>query len=178
MTISVDDARFFLFSEKRLLDIKGWAVKRTRDQRDELLEFLSRVSIESALPRGLWFRACIITRFQDSASIQLKIEKPGERTRLPLYRLDWRPPSRHGNGMSGPQDIRGLVFDPGQTHEHICLDNADEFNGIVLSRGVQSARKIDPDFENYSEAFTYVCDKLRFLNGPSVPPPDAQWSLL
>ena len=57
---------------------------------------------------------------------QLDMERPGVRAHLPLYRLDWRPFRAHLNGPDGPEELRGLLFKEGVTHEHICLFDADD----------------------------------------------------
>jgi len=179
MTIPVTDAIFLLQSRKRLTDLHAWDRKSNRDKKTPLLIFQSRVAIENALPRGVWFRISVIPQFQDSATFQLDVEKPGERSHLELYRLDWRPPTGHANGMGQdcPEELRGLVFSPGQTHEHICTDNLANAEGRLRASGVKAARKIEPDLENYDEALRYVCGRLFIENGNDIPASNAQTEL-
>ena len=74
MTIPVYDAIDLLQSKKRLTDLHAWGWKSNREKKSPLLMFQSRVAIESALPRGLWFRISIIPQFPDSATFQLDVE--------------------------------------------------------------------------------------------------------
>ena len=179
MTISVTEAVFLLRSRKRLTDLHAWDRKGNRDNRHPLLIFRSRVSIETTLPQGLWFRIIVNPQFPDTATFQLDIEKPRERSHLELYRLDWRPPTGHSNGMGQdcPEDLRGLVFAAGETHEHICTDNLANAEGRLRASGMKDARKIEPDFGNYDEALSYVCDRLLVENGNDIPPTNAQTEL-
>ena len=179
MTIPVTDALFLLQSRKRLTTLGAWVWKGNRDKKPALLMFQSRTAIESALPRGLWFRISIMPQFPNSATFQLDLEKPGERSHLELYRLDWRPPTGHANGMGPdcPEDLRGLIFAPGQTHEHICTDNLANAEGRLRASGVKAARKIEPDFGNYDEAVRYVCGRLFIENGNDIPASNAQTEL-
>jgi hypothetical protein len=50
--------------------------------------------------------------------------------------------------------LRGIYIDPGITHEHTYLDHASETEDRILSGGVQTARKIEPDFASFDDALT------------------------
>ena len=83
----------------------------------------------------------------------------------------------HMNGMYGPSELRGVFFDAGVTHEHVCLFHTKAGDDQIQSGGVQTARKIDPDFESFEQTLKYVCDTLNFENWADIPPPKDQGDL-
>lgn len=178
MVIPFDHASELLTAPKRLFGSTAWKRKENTQDRVPILFFESRVRLESALPMGLRFRISLFPRHPDVATFQLEMEQPPSRTCLTLYRLEWRPLSGHGNGRNGPEEIWDLIFQPGDTHEHTCLDNLSLGGERVLKKGVQAARKIDPDFADYDYALAYVCDKLNILNPGDIPPADAQLEMV
>jgi hypothetical protein len=176
MTISISDAQFLLCATKQLVKPLKWIGAANRENKSPLIMLQTRVSIEDALPQGLWFRMTLFPARRDVATFQLDIEKPASRTHLELYRLEWRPVSGHGNSIAEdcPADLRGLVFRPGETHEHICTDNTVVSEGRIRASGVKSARKIELDFSNFDNALAYVCDKLKIENLRDIPKPNDQ----
>jgi hypothetical protein len=80
----------------------------------------------------------------------------------------------HTNGQFGPPELKGGFFDVGETHEHICFDHAVEEENRIRSGGVQTARKIDPDFDSFQEALKYVCVRLNVENFADIPVPNIQ----
>ncbi len=176
MILAADEAKAYLESDKVLVQPQGWRPKDNRVKKHPVLFFESRVRISTVLPRGLRFRVSIFPTFPDMATFQLDCELPPARTCLPLYRLEWRPLAGHGNSMdvNVPEELRGLVFHPGETHEHICTDCMISDRSRLTSAGVHAARRVEPDFQTYEAALAYVCDKLRIRNGRDIPPPNAQ----
>jgi hypothetical protein len=180
MTIAIEEANFYLFSEKTIIDPRPWELKKSRDGVDAILEFVSRVKVGDSMPRGLWLRITILPNYGDVVTFQLELEKPGERTRMVLYRLELNPISGHQNGGDErcPAELRHLIFQPGQTHDHCCLDFVSLESSTLVVLGVRAARLIDPNFANYSNAFTFVCDKLKIVNGLDVPAQNVQLDML
>jgi hypothetical protein len=174
MVIPIQEAQQILAAPKQVFDSKDWQPKANRESRTPVLFFEARIRIASAVPRGIRFRISVFPRFPDVATFQLEYEQPGKRTLLTLYRLDWRPLSGHGNGRNGPEELWDLTFEPGVTHEHICLDNLSFVENRVLKSGVQSARRVEPDFSCYEDALTYVCGRLNIINRDEIPLPKAQ----
>lgn len=174
MQLYHDDAHALIAAEKELFDVKPWERKASRDGRSAILQFVCRVRVSGTLPQGLRFRVVTFSSNPNTATFQLEMEGPSKREALILYRLDWRPPTAHGNGRNGPRELWDLVYPPLQTHEHVCTDHLSATEGKVLRGGVQAARKIEPDFEDYIAAFRYVCDRLKIVNGNNVPEKDAQ----
>jgi hypothetical protein len=95
------------------------------------------------------------------------------KSHLPPYRLDWRPFRDHFNGPDGPEELRGLWFKEGVTHEHICLFDADE-KGNIRSGNLATARIVTPDPGAFQEALTYACATLSIMNQNDIPPAPAQ----
>lgn len=178
MVIPFDHASELLTAPKRLIDLHAWERKENREKRVPVLFFWSRVAVDTAIPRGLRFRISLFPRHPDVATFQLEMEQPPSRTCLTLYRLEWNPLTGHGNGRTGPKELWDLVFEPGVTHEHICLDNVSLTIGKVLSTGVQAARRINPNFVDYDSALAYVCGKLNILNPEDILASNAQWEIL
>jgi hypothetical protein len=178
MVIPFDHASELLGAPKSLLELHAW--RRKENQRPEvpILFFESRVRVDSALPMGLRFRVSAFPRHPNVATFQLEMEQPPSRTCLTLYRLEWRPLTGHGNGRTGPEELWDLVFAPGDTHEHTCLDHFSLSAGKVLKPGVHAARKIEPDFADYESALAHVCGKLNILNPEDIPPSNAQWEMV
>jgi hypothetical protein len=94
-----------------------------------------------------------------------------------LYRLDWRPLRSHTNGDLGPVELRGVFFEKGVSHEHFCFDHTLDSEGIIRGDGVQTARKIDPDFADFETAVAHVCGMLKITNADEIPPFDAQGAM-
>lgn len=105
------------------------------------------------------------------------MEQPGVRTHLPLYRLDWRPFRPHLNGPDGPEELRGVLFQEGVTHEHICLLDADEKGEIRSDRNL-IAKIVTPDPASFQEALTYVYATLSIVNQNDIPPAPSQGRLV
>lgn len=179
MTLKLSDAIDFLSMPKLVLRDASWGAKENREGRAEVVQYESRIIAADVLLRGLKFRISVMPSVPNMATFQLDCDQPGDRTRIALYRLEWRPLRAHTNGMSKriPEDIRGLFIPAGQTHEHTCLENVEAATEQIVKPGVDAARKIDPDFASYDEALAYVCDKLKILNREEIPPSGAQWSL-
>lgn len=178
MTLLLTDARTILESPKRLVSIHDWQAKPNRDNRPAILTFEARIVIESAMPRGLWFRSHVWPQYPDSAMFQMECDLPENRSHLPLYRLEWRPFNTHMNGNCGPKELHGLFLDSGVTHEHSCLDNVAGGEDRIRAGGVQTARQIDPDFQSFLEALNYACDKLKITNREDIPSPSTQFEMI
>jgi hypothetical protein len=178
MALGFEEARSYLEADKFLVGHDGWRAKQNRDDRYPIHFLERRVRIDHAMPRGLRFRISVFPTFPDTATFQC--EEPGRRSCLTLYRLEWRPISGHANGMGPPTppDLRGLSFLPGETHEHVCVDNVTHVEKRIIKPGVHAARRVEPDFASYDDALAYVCGKLRIANPGVIPPSNAQWALV
>ena len=164
---------------KRLVRPVGWTQKPNRSNQYPVAAFEARVTLNETMPRGLKFRICVFPNHPNSATFQMEVDKPGTRTCIPLYRLEWGAISGHGNGMGDhiPEDLRGAVFSPGETHEHSCLYHVSVDGRRILKGGVHAARRIEPDFTTYEGAMRHACGTLSILNPEVVPPSGVQWPL-
>ncbi|AMJ59072.1 hypothetical protein AXW83_01060 [Bosea sp. PAMC 26642] len=179
MALELDEAVFYLDSDKELAAGAGWQPKKNRAGSYPVMFFERRLRIAQAMPRGLKFRISVFPTFPDVATFQLECDQPGQKTCLVLYRLEWHPISGHSNGLGlpTPPEIQGLVFLPGDTHEHTCRDHVTAVERRVLEPGVHAARRIEPDFQTYDAALSYVCGRIRLINPEAIPPSGAQWDL-
>lgn len=178
MGLSLSDAKQLLGCNKEIVAGAVWK-ERTNDHKAATRRcFESRLRLDGVLPRGLWFRVVVFPQFPDKATIQMDCEQPRTKTNVTMYRLEWRPLSGHTNAMDGtPEEFAGLYFEPGDTHEHCCLDHAVPMEDRIKVGGVHLARPVVPDFLNYSQVLSYACDRLRIGNGATIPPPGDQQSL-
>ena len=70
-----------------------------------------------------------------------------------------------------------FFFEKGVSHEHFCFDHTIDSEGVIRGNGVQTARKIDPDFADFETAVAYVCGMLNITNADEIPPLDAQGAM-
>jgi hypothetical protein len=173
MTLLIAEAKRIIRARKRLVDLHPWANK-SRDGKTLQSQFASRISIGGAIPQGLWFRCVIFPKYLDVATVQVEHEIPDRRQHLTLYRLEWHPLTSHGNGDIGPRCLRNQFFDVGESHEHCCMLHLCRETGRIRSGGVQTARRISPDFGSFQDVLGYVRAKLRIDNMDEMPHPDAQ----
>lgn len=180
MYLGIAEAINYLEADKVLVNGGVWQPKENRNGRYPITFFECRVRIDQAMPRGLKFRISAFPTFPNSATFQLECDQPGQRTCITLYRMEWRPISAHTNSMGPPtpEDLRGLSFLPGESHEHICTDNVTMVQQRIVKPGVHAARRVEPEPTTYDDALAYVCAKIRIINAGDVPPSNAQWSLV
>ena len=174
MRLSLADARWILAAKKELFDLHPWSSVENRGGGSTQHVFRARVALDGGAFRGLWFRATKILDSPDTGTFQLDMEQPGERSHLPVYRLDWRPFRDHLNGLYGPEELRGLLIKEGVTHEHTCLFHADDEGGFIRSGGLQTAKIVTPDPASFQEALTYACDTLSIVNRDLISPASEQ----
>ena len=172
MKLALAEAKRILEAKKELYDPHPWGPVNNRTGSTPL-SFSARVRLDGGAYRGLWFRASTFTDNPDTGMFQLDMERPGVRAHLPLYRLDWRPFRAHLNGPDGPEELRGLLFKEGVTHEHICLFDADD-KGEIRSGNLETAKIVTPDPGGFQEALTYVCATLSIMNQDDIPPASSQ----
>jgi hypothetical protein len=172
MQLSLAEAKHILEAKKELFNPHPWSPVNNRAGSTPL-SFSARVRLDGGAYRGLWFRASTFAHNLGTGTFQLSIEQPGVKSHLPLYRLDWRPFRDHFNGPDGPEELRGLWFKEGVTHEHTCLFDADE-KGNIRSGNLATARIVTPDPGAFQEALTYACATLSIMNQNDIPPAPAQ----
>jgi hypothetical protein len=186
MELSYADAVTYMTAPKQLIapadrpfGPDDWAVKKNNAGRQAAAFFEARVGLRQAMPRGLKFRISIFPAHPETATFQLELDLPNTKTCLPLYRLEWGALSGHGNLMDQqfPEELRGLVFEPGETHAHSCLDHLTPERLAVRKGGVHAARKIESPILSYEGALRYACGTLNIENPEVVPPPGVQWTL-
>lgn len=181
MGLSLTDARWLIECEKHLIvGDSRWISRPPRNKKSgETHLFECRVGTTGAMPRGLWFRAVLFPRYPDTATIQVDCDQPDTRSHMTLYRVEWRPLSGHFNALDGrPEEFAGMMFSPGDTHEHCCLDHASESEDLIKPPGVHLARPISPDFRNFAQVLAHACGKLRIMNPDAIPPPEDQSSFI
>lgn len=180
MELSFADAAAYMTEPKWLVSEGDWVDKPNREHRYKVAFHQSKVRLEQEMPRGLRFRISVFSHAPKSATFQLEIDRPDTKRCLTLYRLELYAITGHGNSWdaSVPDDIRGLIFRPGQTHEHSCLDHTAANGTMIRSGGVHAARAVADELRTYDDALRHACATLSIQNPGVVPPSGVQWPLL
>ena len=178
MTISYDDAHQIFIAEKRLLKPRTWSTVPKGNSNAEMVQkFESRVLIDTAVPRGVFFRILIHPASLTNVVFMLDCDSPSGRTNVALYRFELEPIRPHINKLWGPEDINGLRIAAGVTHEHLFYDCVTQ-DGKLRTRTDLQARIVEEPPEDFSTALDYVCRRTNIINGGDVPTPRAQGQLL
>jgi hypothetical protein len=172
MQLSLAEAKHILEAKKELFNPHPWSPVNN-SAGSTPLSFSARVRLDGGAHRGLWFRASTFAHNPSTGTFLLSIEQRDVRSHLLLYRLDWRPFRDHFNGPDGPEELKGLRFKEGVTHEHSCLFDADE-KGNIRSGNLPTAQFVTPDPDGFQEALTYVCATLSIMNQNDIPPAPTQ----
>ena len=175
--LGLSEAQFYLDAEKRLARPLAWQSLKNREGRVQKHQLEARVKISGTLPRGLFFRVIVTSSLLDTATFQLDCDRPDARRHHTLYRCDWRPYHAHTNAFTGPEEYRGLHFPEGRTHEHWCTDHAVESEDRIRSGDVHCARPVEPDFQDFDTALSYVCARICILHRDHFPKPTMQGDL-
>ena len=180
MELSRADAAIYMTEPKWLISDGDWVDKPNREHRYKIAFHQSRVRLNQEMPRGMRFRISVFSHSPNSATFQLELDRPDTKRCLVLYRLELCAISGHGNLFDAavPEEIRGLIFQAGDTHEHSCLDHATADGTMIRSGGVHAARSVATTLHTYDDAFRHACGTLRIQNPEVVPPSGVQWPLL
>ncbi len=81
------------------------------------------------------------------------------------------------NKLYGPDDMSGLLFAAGETHEHIFYDSLRN-DGSLRANACEQARRIENPPRDFPTALSLVCSRINILNGTEVPNPGDQGMLL
>lgn len=174
MSLTFEVADSIFKAEKTLLKPMNW--RSAPSSRNEIVRSLvARLLIGQAVPRGVFFRIMLQTGFPDQCTFQLECERPNDRTRDVLYRLEVAPLRPHLNKPYGP--YAGLLIPAGVTHEHIFYDSRTATGGM-RARLDEQARIVSDPPQDFASALARVCSRINILNGTDVPGPDAQGLLL
>jgi|GEM_PF-3208846 len=178
MDLSVDEAKYILNASKVLVKPMDWVSVPNRNHVNPQREVKTRVSIDGAIKRGIFFRIRLYPSYPQTMTFQLEVDQAENRTHISLYRLDVCPMSSHANIIEDKRELSGLFFKIGETHEHVITDNLKLDNSRILSQSDRYARKITSPPENFSCCVNYICDRINIGNGEDIPPPSDQGLLL
>lgn len=178
MAVSFSIAEEIFQAEKKLLKPFPWR-EHLSGKLIERRSMECRVLIDGVAQRGVFFRISLRPQNLKAATFQLECDQPECKSHIPLYRFELHPLRAHVNAMYGPEEIRGRFIDAGVSHEHVFYDSLRRDGELrVGQKACQQARLPDENIEDFSDAYRYVCAKLRISNGGEVPPPEAQGWLL
>ena len=162
---------------KRLSPPKQWVLKEKSDGRETGRELECLIEIEGAIRRGSAILIVISAGNLDKCTMSLLARHGDVRTRHPIYRLDINPTTPHRNPFVGPEALHGMRFSPGETHEHVYLDNLD-VDGSLYERCDRVARPIQNPPSTFLEGLEYIRVRLHLQNVEEIPRPETQGDLL
>lgn len=164
-------------SPKRLVHTRRWVLKTNDTGRETGRELECLVEIDGVIWRGAILRIAISAGNLDKCTMSLLARHGEERTRHRLNALDLNPTCPHRNPLRGPAHLIGKRFRPGDTHEHLYLDNVDHA-GELHDRCDAVARQIVDAPTTFQEGLRYIRARLKLLNADDIPPPETQGDLL
>ena len=138
--ISFAEAEEIYHSEKTLVGPYQWMFPSNSGRNQSCLT--CKVEIADALPRGVLFRATAHPRFFDTFTFQLECTRLDSPSHIPLYRLEVKPLSTHTNKFYGPEELQGMSFSAGTSHQHDFHDNLTE-NGEIRDIRLPQARPLE-----------------------------------
>ena len=159
-------------SEKVIVSPVSWSVP----EGDALkMVWSSPLEIDGVTEEGLFLRGiCYQDRPDEAVTLQLEIGQIGLRTRIPLWRLDWRPISQvHNNNKllatrySLPRRLKGCHFHP----FHM---NWDEDAGKMLHGNLPAAHELDEKINSFSNLLEFFEKKCHIIGVTNMPEPN--WS--
>jgi len=98
-------------------------------------------------------------------------------SRIPLYRLEVNPLRAHTNIFIGPDNLHGLYFAAGCTHEHDFHDSLTK-DGKLPKNPLAIARKVIVDPADFSNGLAVFCNRVNLVNGSDIPTPPSQGAFL
>lgn len=174
MVIPFAEAEEIYQAEKTLFGPLKWVSPSSSGRNQTCME--CRVQVAAALPRGVFFRAIAYPRFLKTFTFQLDCNRVETRVHVTLYRLEVNPLRAHTNKPFGPENIRSLFFQAGQSHEHDFHDNLTE-DGELRSESCFQARPLSVPPSDFATALAMVCGRINIVNGSDVPNPPLQGAL-
>ena len=162
-------------AEKVLLATISWA----EPDSDGVMQFLAPLAIEELTIAGLFLRGRAYQGEIDRAvTFQVELGRPGERTRVPLVRVDWRPlsdPHKNPFAKSLPDLSRRIICG---THVHPFGPNWIPANNAMRRVNLPLATTLDRDPQNFAELLDVAKILLRIANISRVPRPEGIERLL
>jgi hypothetical protein len=159
---------------KRLVAPFEWRPNARNGQDHHLFE--CRVEMGGGIRQGIIFRIVTYPRGLESYTYQLECENQDTRSNIPLYRLDLKPIKAHVNMLFGSDEVNGLYFEAGVTHEHDFRDSLTA-DGQLRSNSCVQARLVADPPQDFATALVRVCSRINVINSGDVPLPPSQGSL-
>lgn len=113
--------------------------------------------------------ACYVDRLESDVRFQLETGLPGQRTRLPLTRIDWRPISGGHKQPKKPDGGKRLIIKG--SHFHTLEDNWLEREQRMRENNLPYAQALESDPANFQELLDLVKIRFRINNITSIGTP-------
>lgn len=178
MDLSIKEAQRIYQSEKYLIEPIRWEDVPNRKYKSPQSKIECRISINDAIQRNIFFRIVSNPVYPQTLMFQLEVNSLDSRTNIPLYRLDVNPSSAHTNLLTASDELSGLFFQIGETHEHIFLDNLTNDGSEIRKQSDAIARRINEPPDTFMSCLNYICGKLNIMNYNAIPNITDQGSLL
>jgi hypothetical protein len=178
MTLTVAEADRIMLSEKRLIPPLDWQAVPNRVHKSPQHKIECRVEVGGAIKRGVFFRSVIFPAYPNTMSFQLEVDQETSRQHIVLFRLDVCPTNAHTNPMNGTDELSGLFFAMGETHEHHYSDNLVSDGSRIRASSDAFARKIVEPPSSFSSCVNYICDMVNLQNCIEIQKPMDQGFLL
>lgn len=133
--------------------------------------FLMSLAIDGATVEGLMLRGgCYEHILGGAITLQLEVALGGQRTRVPVARIDWRPANPgHKNPRTGPAPHAGRFI--GSSHFHPFELNWVEQESWMRAGNLPFAVEISPDPETFREILDFAGSALRIKDMDQIGAP-------
>lgn len=134
------------------------------------------IAIDGGIRQGVIFRIATYPNTLECYTFQLEYSDGETKIHTPFYRFDLNPLTPHTNKLYGSDEVNGLYFEAGVTHEHDFRDNLTSDGQLRSNTCAQVRAVIDPP-KTFATALVRVCSRINVTNGGDVPLPPRQGSL-
>lgn len=156
-------------ADKRIGYFPGWSKP---EKETDYIWFDAPIEIGGIAETGLVLHGgCYAHMPNAHVSFELRIARTPGRNCIPIERFDWRSQDGgHSNPRKPKSDWSGQRVS--DTHLHDFWLNWSEAEQRLRSGGLQTAREIEEQIQNFTEVLKYVGNRLRINNIDVVTEPN------
>lgn len=156
-------------AEKQIGFFPGWS---KAEAETEYIWFDAPIEIGGVTETGLVLHGgCFANRPDCNVSLELRIAKSPGRHCIPIERLDWRSlEGGHSNRRKPKSDWSGKRVS--ETHLHDFWLNWSEAEQRMRMGGLDVAREIEEDIQDFAAVRSYLGNRLRIKNIDVVSEPE------
>jgi len=165
--------------QKTLLGPFRWAGK-SRSGREKLCLECEARSVQNFIQTTVIFRSIVNVRKSGSYTFQLEcVDHSASQNapHIPLYRLEVNPFRIHRNGLCEKEEISGMVFSSGQSHQHDFRESVGKGEPLPI-KSCEIAVPVPEWVNDYFTGLRFTGTELKIQNIDLVPEPSCQGQLL